>query len=329
LDVSILNERFNLTIDAFHNKTDKMLVYEAAPPASGADFTISNSGAMSTSGVEATINARIINKVIKWDIGVTAARSTTTVDRLPVEKIITSFSGATYVTLKGGAPNRFYGYVSNGVFVSDAVAAQENLSLRKPDGSLVPFKGGDIRFADLNNDHIIDEWDRKVIGDPNPSVFGAFTSKLGYKRFSLDALFTFIQGNDIYNYTRSQLEGGSGYYNQTVAVINRWKTNGEVTNMPKATWGDPMGNSRFSDRWIEDGSYLRLRTVTLSYSIPIRQSAFQYAMVYLTGNNLFTLTKYKGFDPEFSASESIFGQGIDNTLEPQVRSVQLGLRIGL
>jgi len=138
-----------------------------------------------------------------------------------------------------------------------------------------------------------------------------------------------MQGNDVYNYTRNQLESELGYYNQTTAIINRWKTNGDVTDIPKATWGDPMGNSRFSDRWIEDGSYFRLRTVTLSYSIPIRQSVFQYAAVYLTGNNLFTLTRYKGFDPEFSASESIFGQGIDNTLEPQVRSVQLGLRIGL
>ena len=229
--------------------------------------------------------------------------------------------------MTGGAPNLFYGYVSNGVFISDAVAAQEGLSLRKPDGSLLPFKGGDIRFADLNNDHVIDEMDRQVIGDPNPDLFLVLSpAKLGYKRFSLDALFTFMQGNDIYNYTRNQLEGESGYYNQTTAVINRWKTNGDATNIPKATWGDPMGNSRFSDRWIEDGSYLRLRTVTLSYNIPIRQSAFQYAVVYVTGNNLFTLTEYKGFDPEFSASESIFGQGIDNTLEPQVRSVQLGLK---
>ncbi|MEI9808525.1 MAG: hypothetical protein WDO16_12010 [Bacteroidota bacterium] len=90
-----------------------------------------------------------------------------------------------------------------------------------------------------------------------------------------------------------------------------------------------MGNSRFSDRWIEDGSYLRLRALTLTYNIPFKQGSVKYASVYITGNNLFTLTKYKGFDPEFSAGESIFGQGIDNTLEPQTRSVQVGFRVGL
>ena len=160
LDISVLNERLNISFDGFHNKTGKMLVYETTPPASGATFTLTNSGAMTTNGVEASVNARVINKTIKWDIGLSVARSTTIVDHLPVEKILTSFAGATFVTMKGGAPNRFYGYVSNGVFISDAVAAQEGLSLRKPDGTLLPFKGGDIRFADLNNDHIIDEMDR-------------------------------------------------------------------------------------------------------------------------------------------------------------------------
>ena len=133
----------------------------------------------------------------------------------------------------------------------------------------------------------------------------------------------------MYNYTRAQLESMSNAYNQTDAVLNRWRTNGQVTSIPKATWGDPMGNARFSNRWIEDGSYLRLRTVTFSYDVPLKSAFFKYATAYVTGNNLVTLTHYKGYDPEFSATESIFGQGVDNTLEPQVRSVQVGFRFGL
>ena len=90
-----------------------------------------------------------------------------------------------------------------------------------------------------------------------------------------------------------------------------------------------MGNSRFSSRWIEDGSYLRLRTVSLSYDVPFKPGFIKYASIYATGNNLLTFTRYKGYDPEFSATESIFGQGVDNTLEPQFKSAQLGFRVGL
>jgi hypothetical protein len=167
------------------------------------------------------------------------------------------------------------------------------------------------------------------LGNPNPDFYGSFYNRVSYKRFTLNALFSFSVGNDIYNYTRAQLEGMSNAYNQTDAVRNRWRTNGQVTDIPKATWGDPMGNSRFSNRWIEDGSYLRLRTVTLTYDIRIRSKFFKNASVYASGNNLVTFTKYKGYDPEFSATESIFGQGVDNTLEPQLRSVQVGFRVGL
>ncbi|MEO5562405.1 MAG: SusC/RagA family TonB-linked outer membrane protein, partial [Chitinophagaceae bacterium] len=155
------------------------------------------------------------------------------------------------------------------------------------------------------------------------------TSRLEYKQFSLEALVTYVGGNDVYNYTRNQLESMTGFSNQTEAVVNRWRTNGHETNTPKATWGDPMGNSRFSDRWIEDGSYARLRAVTLSYNHPFKESFLKYINVYVTGNNLITLTKYKGYDPEFSPTESIFGQGVDNTLEPQTRSVLVGVRFGL
>jgi hypothetical protein len=226
-------------------------------------------------------------------------------------------------------PNVFYGYVANGVFASDAEAAAAGLSIRKPDGSLVLFKGGDVHFADLNNDKVIDENDRTVIGDPNPDFFGSFSTKATYKNFSLDVLFTFIQGNDVYNYTRNQLEAMTDFSNQTEAVVNRWRDNGHMTDIPKATWGDPMGNSRFSNRWIEDGSYIRLRSAGLSYNIPFKPGFFKYAVAYANGNNLLTFTKYKGFDPEFNPTESIYGRGVDNTLEPIVKSVVLGIRVGL
>nr|WP_207510625.1 SusC/RagA family TonB-linked outer membrane protein [Longitalea luteola] len=329
IDAALLNERISLSVDVYQRKTDKMIVYEPAP-VSGFSYAITNTGGMTTKGIEASLAARIVNgAAFSWDVDMNISKYRSTIDKLPVDNIISSFAGASYITEAGRAPNLFYGYESNGVYTTDGDAALAGLSVKKADGSLVPFTGGDIHFTDLNNDNIIDENDRQVIGNPNPDLTGAFNNKFRYKGFELDVLVTFVKGNDIYNYTRNQLESASGTNNQTLAVRNRWRTNGHETAMPKATWGDPMGNSRFSNRWIEDGSYMRLRSVSVTYNIPFKPGFFKYATVYLTGNNLVTLTKYKGYDPEFSATESVFGMGIDNTLEPQFRSILLGARIGL
>jgi TonB-linked SusC/RagA family outer membrane protein len=330
LDVAVFKERLQISFDVYNNTTDKLIVYESTPTASGFDYVISNSGGLKTTGLEVSVSSRILNKKnYSWDAGFNIGKYKSSVTKLLDDKIITNFASAAYITKVGSGPNEFYGHQANGVYVTDAVAAVEGLSKRNVDGSLTSFKGGDIRFADLNGDKVIDDNDRKILGNPNPDFYGSFYNKFSYKRFSLHALFTFSVGNEIFNYTRSQLEGMSNAYNQTDAVRNRWRTNGQVTETPKATWGDPMGNNRFSNRWIEDGSYIRLRTVSLSYDIHINSKFFKNASVYASGNNLVTLTKYKGYDPEFSATESIFGQGVDNTLEPQLRSVQLGFRVGL
>lgn len=285
---------------------------------------------MKTQGLDLALNGRILNKTFKWDAGITIGTSNNKITSLPGgTAIITSYAGGAYITQVGGAANQFYGLTTNGVYSSDAEAAAAGLSIRNSLGNLVPFTGGDVKFTDRNGDKIIDANDRTVIGNPNPDFFGSFSNTFSYKRWSLDALITFVQGKDIYNYTRAQLESGSTYYNQTPNLINRWKGNGQVTDVPKVAYGDPMGNAKFSDRWIEDGSYLRLRTVSLTYNIPLKLKSVKYARVFATGNNLFTISKYLGYDPEFSNSASLFTQGVDTTLEPQFRSFQLGVRVGL
>jgi hypothetical protein len=156
-----------------------------------------------------------------------------------------------------------------------------------------------------------------------------FSNVLSYKRFTFDAIVTFTGGNDIYNYVRRGLESMNGIENQTMKMVGRWKTEGQITNVPRASFDDPNQNARFSDRWIENGSYLRLRTVSLAYDVPVKNIGIKSARVYLTGNNLFTVSNYLGYDPEFSVSSSVFAQGIDTGLEPQFRTVQVGVRIGL
>lgn len=330
LDGSFFNERLSLSLDYWINTTKKMLSYQLVSSVSGTAAYIDNNGGMKSKGLDLAINGRLLNGKLKWDAGLTLGTSVNQITGLPEGKsVITSYAGGAYITQVGQAANLFYGLKTAGIYSSDAEASAAGLSIRNERGDLLPFTGGDVRFIDTNNDKIIDESDRSVLGNPNPDVFGSFSNTFTYKNWTLDALLTFVSGNDIYNYTRAQLESGSSYYNQIAIMRNRWRGDGQVTNVPKATYGDPMGNAVFSDRWIEDGSYLRLRTVSLTYKVPLKSKSLKYAKIYVTANNVFTLTNYLGYDPEFSASGNLFTQGVDTTLEPQFRSFQLGIRVGL
>lgn len=331
IDAALFNERLNISLDGYRNMTYKMIVDETLPTVAGGTHAYTNTGTMKTVGAEASVMGRVVNgSSFKWDLGFNIAKYKSTITRLPDPwEIVTSYADGYILSRLNNTPNVFYGYKTNGVYTSDAEAAADGLSVVQSTGTVVPFKGGDVRFVDVNGDKVIDNRDRQVIGDPNPDFFGSVSTGLTWKSFTLDAFFTFTKGNDIYNYTRRQLESGSGFNNQTTAVLNRWKTNGQVTNIPRATYGDPVGNSSFSDRWIEDGSYFRLRSASLSYDLPIKSNFLRYSVLYVTGNNLFTLTKYLGFDPEMSGTISPLGQGVDITLEPQYRSVQVGVRFGL
>lgn len=331
VDAAFLGERLSVSFDVYSNKTNKMIAYETAPAASGFDFMITNSGAMKTTGMDLSVTGRIVNKKsFKWDVGVSISTYKNRITALPSGPIITRYGGATILTTVGAPANVFYGYKTNGVYSTDAEAAASGLTKRLANGTYAPFKGGDMRFADVNGDKVIDENDRQFIGNPNPDYVGGFNTKVTWKRIAAEVLFTFSKGNKIYNAMRAALESESNANNQLQSVENRWRAPGQITNMPKATWGDPMGNSSFSDRWIEDGSFLRLKMVTVTYALPFKDGkVFKGATLYVTGNNLVTFTKYLGYDPEFYSSESLFARGVDVGLEPQYKSVIAGVRIGL
>jgi len=331
LDASLLKERLSFSVDVYENTTSKMLINETQPATAGLIYAVANDGGMRTQGIEVAINGRIINGTKwKWDMGLNISKYRNKITQLPGNSMTTQYAGATILTQVGSPANLFYGYKSNGVYTSDAEALAGGVKEALSNGTLLQPHGGDVRFVDANGDKVVDANDLQVIGNPNPDFTGAISSNVSYKRFSLSTLFTFSKGNQIFNYVRQQLEAESGYLNQTPAVLNRWKVPGQVTSIPKITYGDLISNSRFSDRWIEDGSYFRLRTASLTYNVPINgKKGIKSLKVYLTGNNLFTLTKYLGYDPEFSATEGVLTQGIDTGLEPQFKSVQLGVRLGL
>ena len=239
------------------------------------------------------------------------------------------------LTAVGQSAGVFYGYKTNGVFATEADALNANLKIQNSDGSFSNFKAGDMIFEDVSDangvkDGIIDQNDKQVIGNPNPDLYGSFTNTFSYKNFTLTALFSGVLGNDLYNYPRSILESGLDMNNQSKRVLSRWIGENQNTTQPKAVTGDPMGNARFSDRWIEYGSFLRLKNVTLSYDFNLRKINFiENINLWVAVNNVFILTNYLGSDPEFGAGNSVFYQGIDNGLLPQTRSFFVGLKLNL
>jgi len=212
---------------------------------------------------------------------------------------------------------------------SEAEAKADGKVFLDNTGRAIAFQAGDMKFQDTNGDGIISDDDRVVIGNPNPDIYGNFRSHLNWKRFTLDMAFTYSIGNDIYNYERSILESGKYFYNQTSAMNSRWTTEGQVTDMPRLSYQDPHGNSRFSDRWIEDGSYLKFSNVTLSYAIPINSTFLQGITVWGAINNVFTITKYLGSDPDCTASGNALYQGIDRGLLGKSRSFAMGVKVNL
>lgn len=330
LDIATWNERLSISLDFYKNKTTDMLVYEELASVTGFKSILTNTGAMQNTGMELSVNLRVLNtQHFKWDVAANIGTYKNRITKVPGGSFTTDFAGATILTQEGAAANQFYGYVAKGVFSTSAEAANAGLQKRNADGSLSNFMAGDMHFEDMNGDKIINESDRQVIGNPNPDLYGGFSSRVVYKNVELNALFTFSKGNDVFNHLRYRLEAGSGIENQLNSVRNRWRAEGQVTNTPKIAYADPMGNSRFSSRWIEDGSYLRMRSVSVVYHIPLKSDGFiKNASVYMAGNNLLTFTKYLGYDPEFSASPSVFAQGIDAGLDPLYKTITIGAKIG-
>ena len=335
---SLINNRLGVTFNYFRSTTDNLLTRQSLGFLSGLNQNWSNGGKLTNEGFDVSFTAKLLaQKDWQWQLGASVGHYKNRITSLPDgdATILTDVYGATIQTKVGQAANVFYGFKSLGVMANTDEAQQANLSVRQANGTLMPFAAGDIRFYDLNGDGVISDGsdgyadDRIVIGDPNPDIYGNIFTTLAWKRFKLDVRFNYSLGNDVYNYMRSQLEGGSRFMNQTTAMLRRWQAENQQTDVPRITFQDPMGNARFSDRWIEDGSYLRLKDVTLSYDLPLKSEFIQGIQVWLQGNNLLTFTKYLGSDPEFTMTSSVIGQGIDLGRLGQSRSVVAGVKINL
>jgi TonB-linked SusC/RagA family outer membrane protein len=332
LEGNFINNRVNLRFNYFKGWTKNLLTLRQLAWTSGLAENWSNDGKLENEGFDVGVGVKVLNlKNLSWEVGATAGHYVNKITALPDndKAFETEAYGATILSQVGTAAGVFYGYKTQGVYATQAEADADGYYLVNEHGVREYFSAGDMRFVDKNQDGIINEQDRFVIGDPNPDVYGNIYTHLNWKNWALSATMRYSVGNDVYNYQRSLLEGGSRFYNQTTAMLTHWTSENQVTDIPRVSYGDPMGNARFSDRWIEDGSYLRLSNVTLSYTIPITSTYLQGITLWGAAYNLFTVTRYLGSNPDCGVSGSTLLQGIDRGLLASSRSFALGLKINL
>lgn len=331
LDAALLNNRLSLSLDFYRSRTSDMLLYATADHFTGFTRYVANGGSMRNEGIEVTLGGRLVNrKNFSWDLNLALAHNHNKVTSLSTGALQTTVGDGVVLTRVGGAMGAFYGFRTDGIYATTADAKRDGLSTMV--GAVAePFVAGDVRFINQNGDALIDDADRVVIGNPNPDIHGGFSSVMRSRGFTLSADFGFSVGNDIYNYTRSQLESMSTLANQTRSTLARWRTEGDMTSMPRAAFGDPHQNARFSDRWIEDGSYLKLKNLTLAYDFRISSTVITGLTIYGTCENVFCATRYSGYDPEVAtaSSASPLYQGVDTFSTPTTRTFYLGLKIGL
>ncbi|MGV3505210.1 MAG: SusC/RagA family TonB-linked outer membrane protein [Adhaeribacter sp.] len=318
--------RLSFSLDLYTKNTRDLLNFIYTPGVSGFHHYLTNSGSVRNRGVEFGAEGRILTGALSWTTNFNVAYNQNEVTALPGgESQVDDYGSFQSITQVGHAIGNFYGYKALGVYASDA-------DVKVTNAYGAPFKGGDIIFQDVNFDGVIDERDKKVIGNSSPDVFGGFGNTFAFRNFDLNLFFDFSYGNQVYNAQRAQLEAMSGYDNQSTAIQGRWQKAGDQTAMPRMLHGDAVGNTRFSSRWIEDASYTRLKALTLGYTVPEGSARFrvlQGARIYATAQNLLTLTGYKGYDPEVANVSLGHLYGVDYGSVPQLRSFILGVRLAL
>ncbi|MEE4287245.1 MAG: SusC/RagA family TonB-linked outer membrane protein [Mariniphaga sp.] len=330
-DVALWGNRLAASIDVFQSVTENMLIYTPLKAYFGYDFRPENGGKMQNNGIDLSMFFRIVdNPAFKWDVQTSLSTVKNEVLEIKGDQLVTEMEGLQIINKPGEQANSFYGYIFEGVYTTNDEAQNTGLVNER----LIAYQGGDARFADLSGpngtpDGIINDYDKTVLGSSIPELFGGLSNTFTYKRWGLNTFLQLVKGNELFNYIRFKNESMSGLENQSTNVLNRWQYDGHETNVPRAFWQDPVGNSAFSSRWIEDGSYFRVKNISLTYTIPNEFLAFRNAQFYISASNVFTVSKYLGYDPEFAYSHAQMEQGIDYGLTPQPRQFIVGVKLGL
>lgn len=329
LDVSALHRRLDLSIGYFNADAYDLLLPKDISAVYGSDIYYDNSAEIATHGLELSFRAELVqSKAFSWSIGGHASSARSTVVSLG-DRDRMAFTFDQYnkkddvqvLLVKGQEPYQFYGFKTKGVYSTEAEAATAGLTNIYG----TAYHAGDVVFEDVVSDGSINVKDKQMLGSARPDWFGSLFTSLRYRNFSLTADFGFSLGNKAYNAVRRNLESMETFHNQDRSVLRHWQTEGQITDLPRAVYGDPSGNNAFSDRWMEDASYLKLRNLCLSYEF--NQSVFglfRSGSLWVCAENMWTLTSYLGSDPENAYSSSELMQGFDYGKMALPRTVKVG-----
>jgi len=332
VDAALLNNRINLTVDAYIKETSKMLVPAIVPVTTGYSSTIVpsvNAGSMQNKGIEITLSTKNLQGAITWNTDLNISFNQNQIkslnDSTPIFVDNYGLNAFFGIDQAGHPANEFYGYVADGIFQSQKEV--DNHALQQPGTKAYNSTSpGDIRFADLNGDGVINASDRTYIGNPSPKFIYAMTNSFTFKGFDLGIYLQGVYGNKLFNANNINQESMSIAQNQTTRTLQRWEGPGTSNYMPRAIYGDPNQNIRISTRYIESGSYLRIKNITLGYTLPLRltqRMKIASLRLYASCQNLHTFTHYSGFDPEVGVN------GVDYSVYPVTRTTSVGININL
>ncbi|OQP39939.1 SusC/RagA family TonB-linked outer membrane protein [Niastella yeongjuensis] len=342
VDLGLFNNRIAISADYYRRKTDNLMLSVPTPGSFGFSRTgvLANVGAMDNNGLDLQLTYKKPAGDFKWDITGNISFITNKVVSLNTPNATIDQGGDQ--DFGGGAPitrtkageeiQSFYGYIVDGIFQSDAEVTSSPFQTDKT-------KAGDLKFRDIGGpdgkpDGVITADDRTFLGNYIPDFTYSLNYTANYKNFDASVFFQGVQGNQIFNAARIISEGMARLFGSGTEVLNAWTPGNTGTNVPRAISGDPNQNVRPSTRWIENGSYLRLKNIMIGYTVPagflqsFTKGTVSSFRLYVSSQNLFTITKYKGWDPEIGSKNTTLTNGIDYGQYPVARSFQFGLQVG-
>ncbi|MFD1630306.1 TonB-dependent receptor [Pseudopedobacter beijingensis] len=328
LDFGFFHNALNFTVDYFYKKTNGMLMTMSIPSYVGEAKPIGNVGEMDNKGVEFETTYRFNTGKWGFRLGANASYIKNKMLRLGNEEGFSNYDYYQNVGTISRAENGypfpyFYGYQANGIFQNwDEINNYVNKEGKVIQPKAVP---GDVRFIDINGDGKISDDDRTIIGNGNPDWTFGFNTNITWKGFDLSFMLQGTIGNDIYDATRRT---DISYINLPSYMLNRWTGEGTSNTIPRFSFTDENGNWLSSSLFVKDGSYMRLKNLVLGYSLPnhlTRKYFVSNLRIFASAENLLTLTKYEGLDPEISSGGTSLG--IDRGIYPQARTYSFGLNI--